>query len=104
MEISKFGSEFVALKVASEIIISLCSKLRIFVIPILVRADVFCGNEDVYKNTAFADYKFKKKHNSIFFHHVRECVAAGIMIVHKVHTNYNLVDILTKITFCRISG
>ena len=38
----------------------------------------------------------KKKHNSICFHRVREFVAGGVLVVHKVDTNFNLTDILTK--------
>lgn len=67
-----------------------------FGIPINGPAQVFCDNEAVYKNSAFAHLTLKKKHNSIFFHRVRECVASGIMCVHKVNTMFNLADILTK--------
>ena len=95
-EASTFGAEFVALRVATELIISLRYKLRMFGIEVTGPANVFCDNEAVYKNVAFADSTLKKKHNSICFHRVRECVAAGIMIVHKVGTHFNLSDILTK--------
>jgi len=57
---------------------------------------VFCDNEAVYKNVTFAESCLKKKHNSICFHRVRQCVAAGILAVHKVDTKFNLSDILTK--------
>lgn len=67
-----------------------------FGIPVPDPANVFCDNESVYKNVAFAESTLKKKHNSICFHKVRECVAASILIVHKVHTKSNLADILTK--------
>jgi hypothetical protein len=96
VESSTFGSEFVALRVASELIISLRYKLRMFGIPITGPANVFCDNESVYRNAAFAESTLKKKHNSICFHRVRECVASGVMIVHKVDTHFNLSDILTK--------
>ena len=96
VECSTFGSEFVALRVASELIISLRYKLRMFGIPISGPANVFCDNESVYKNASFAESTLKKKHNSICFHRVRECVASGIMVVHKVDTHFNLSDILTK--------
>ena len=49
-----------------------------------------------YKNVAFAESTLRKKHNSICFHRVRECVAAGIIAVHKVDSKFNLSDILTK--------
>jgi hypothetical protein len=96
VESSTFGSEFVALRIASELIISLRYKLRMFGIPITGPANVFCDNESVYKNASFAESTLKKKHNSICFHRVRECVASGIMVVHKVDTHFNLSDILTK--------
>ena len=96
VESSTFGSEFVALRVASELIISLRYKLRMFGIRIIGPATVFCDNESVYKNATFAESTLKKKHNSICFHRVRECVAAAIMVAHKVGSEYNLSDILTK--------
>jgi hypothetical protein len=96
VECSTFGSEFVALRIASELIISLRYKLQMFGIPVLGAANVFCDNESVYKNASVAESSLKKKHNSICFHRVRECVAASIMMVHKVDTHYNLSDILTK--------
>ena len=67
-----------------------------FGIPILGYVGVFCDNQAVYKNTAFAESTLKKKHKYILFHSVRECVASGIMIVHKVYAKYNLAGILTK--------
>ena len=96
VESSTFGSEFVALRVASELIIALRYKLRMFGIPVLGHASVFCDNEAVYNNATFAESCLKKKHNSVCFHRVRECVAAGIMAVHKVDTKFNLADMLTK--------
>ena len=96
VESSTFGAEFVALRIATELIISLRYKLRMFGIPVLDHANVFCDNESVYKNVAFAESTLKKKHNAICFHRVRECVAAGIIVVHKVGTDFNLSDILTK--------
>lgn len=45
VESSTFGSEFVALRVASEMILSVRYKLRMFSIPIDGPANVFCDNE-----------------------------------------------------------
>ena len=44
----------------------------------------------------FTEVLDKKKHNSICFHRIREMVAAGIMVVLKVKSEFNLADILTK--------
>jgi hypothetical protein len=96
VESSTFGSEFVALRVASELIISLRYKLRMFGIPIIGPTTVFCDNEAVYNNATFAESTLKKKHNSICFHRIRECVAAAILVAHKVDSKFNLSDILTK--------
>ena len=65
-------------------------------IPIEGPTHVFCDNEAVYKNSSIANSALKKKHNSICFHRVRECVAAGIQVIHKVDSADNLSDILTK--------
>ena len=53
-------------------------------------ANVFCDNEAVYKNFAFAESQLKKKYQSICYHLVREAVAAGKIIVHKVDGKDNL--------------
>ena len=91
-----FGSEFVALRNASEMIISLRYKLRMFGISIQGETTVFCDNEAVYNNVSFVESTLKKKHNSICFHRFRKCVEAGILSVHKIDSAFNLSDILTK--------
>jgi hypothetical protein len=96
VESSTFGSEFVALRIATELIISMRYKLRMFGVPLEGPSNVFCDNESVYKNASFAESQLKKKHQSICFHRVRECVASNILIPHKVDTNSNLADLLTK--------
>ena len=96
VETSTFGSEFVALSVAAELIISLRYKLRMFGIPVMGKANVFCDNNSIYTNASFSESTIKKKHNAICFHRVGECAAAGIMVVYKVDSEFNLSDILTK--------
>ena len=96
VESSTFGSEFIAFRIGCDLIISLRYKLRMLGIPVDGPAQVFCDNESVYKNAALASSKLRKKHNSICFHRVRECVAAGIIIPFKVSSEDNLSDILTK--------
>ena len=96
VESSTFGAEFVALRIATELISSLRYKLRMFGVPVDEPANVFCDNEAVYKNSAFAESRLKRKHQSICFHLVREAVAAEKIIVHKVNSKDNLADLLTK--------
>jgi hypothetical protein len=96
VETSTFSSEFIALKIAAELIISLRYKLRMFGIPLDGAANVFCDNESVYKNASTAESTLKKKHNSVAYHKVRECVASGILTIYKEESGSNLADILTK--------
>ena len=96
VESSTFGSEIVALRLACKQIISLRYKLRMFGVPIDHYANVFCDNESVFKNASLAESRLTKKHNSVCFHRVRECVASKIIMPFKVSSDYNLADILTK--------
>ena len=50
VEYSSFGYEFVALIIATELLVSLRYKLRMFGIPIDISADIFCDNQSVTKN------------------------------------------------------
>ena len=93
---STFGSEFVALLIATELITSFRFKLRMFGIPLDGPVNVFCNNEAVYQNSSFVESQLKQKHNSICYHLVQEAVAAGKMVVFKVNRNENLANLLTK--------
>ena len=85
-----------ALRIATELISSFRYMLRMFGIPVTEPANVFCNNEAAYKNSAFAESQLRRKHQSICYHLVREAVAAGKIIVHKVDGEDNLADLLTK--------
>ena len=97
VEVSTFGAEYCALRVAVEMIESLRYKLRMFGVPIDGSASVFCDNESVYKNTAIPESTLKKKHHSIAYHRCREAVAAGTIRVAKQGTTKNLADLFTKV-------
>ena len=96
VETSTFGSEFIALRIAVELIESLRYKLRMFGIPLNGSARVFCDNESVVKSSSNPEATLKKKHCSIAFHRIREAVAAGKVIVYYESTESNLADLLTK--------
>ena len=97
VETLTFGSEFVAMRQAFEMIKSLNYKLRMFSIPICDNAKVFGDNNSVILNCSVPESTLKKKHHSINYNYVRECVAAGIGLVFKVDTGENLVDLFTKV-------
>ena len=96
VESSTFGSEFVALRTATELITSFRYKLRVFGIPLDGPANVFCDNKAVYRNSSFVESQLKRKQNSICYHLVRKAVAAGKMGVFNVDGKENLADLLTK--------
>jgi hypothetical protein len=96
VETSTFGSEFVAMKIAKEMIVALRYKLRMFGIPIEGPANVLCDNQGVVKNTSIPESVLNRKHISIAYHSVREAAAAGILRVGKEDTETNLADLFTK--------
>ncbi|KAI2489216.1 Reverse transcriptase (RNA-dependent DNA polymerase) [Fragilaria crotonensis] len=97
VESSSFGSEFVALRIAKEMIVALRYKLRMFGVPIIGPANVFCDNNGVVKNTSMPQSTLMKKHNAINYHAIREAVAAKILRVGKEDGMTNLADLFTKI-------
>ena len=96
VESSTFGSEFVALCIATDLLVSLRYKLQMFGVPLCGPANVFCDNQSVVSNTTIPESVLNKKHNQICYHRVREAVAAGIIWIAKEDSATNLADILTK--------
>ena len=96
VESSTFGSEFIAMKTAIDLIESLRYKLRMMGIPVDGGTNVFCDNEAVVTNSTKPESTLKKKHNSIAYHRVREALAAGIARIAKEPGETNLADGLTK--------
>ena len=98
METSLFGSEFVALRIAKNLIVSLHYKLRMFGAPLDGFTGVFCDNQGMVKNTSLPVSTLHKKHNAINYHAVCEAVAMDIIHVGKEDSRTNLADFLTKST------
>ena len=94
---SNFGSEFVALRAAKDMIVAFQYKLRMFGVPIAGPANVFCDNNSVVKNTTIPESMLAKKHNAINYHAICEAVAAGILQVGKEDGMTNLGDLFTKV-------
>ena len=97
VESSSFGSEFVALRIAKEMLVALRYKLRMFGVPIEGPCNVFCDNNGVVKNTSIPESTLMKKHNAINYHAIREAVAAKIIRVGKEDGLTNLADLFTKV-------
>ena len=97
VETSTFGSEFIALRTATEMIDALRYKLRMLGVPIIGPARVFCDNQSVVKNSTFPELVLKKKHCSICYHKVRESVAAGKLLIYYENSASNIADLFTKV-------
>jgi hypothetical protein len=98
VESSSFGSEFVALRIATELIEALLYKLRMFGIPVENPATVYCDNKSVVINATVPTSVLSKRHNAICYHRVREAQAAGIISVLWIKGSTHLADLLTKTT------
>jgi hypothetical protein len=96
IESSTFGSEFVALKIASEMNDALQYKLRMFGIPVDSPTNAFCDNKSVVTNVSNPESTLTKKHNSIAYHKVREYVAMKTLHVCHEPGKMNCSDRLTK--------
>ena len=96
VESSTFGSEFIAMKTAVEMLQGLRYKLRWMGVPIDGPVNVFGDNQSVINSAQKPEVTLSKKHNGIAYHKVREAVAAGTIRVAYVNTTLNLADLLTK--------
>jgi hypothetical protein len=97
VETSTFGSEFVALRIATEQMEALRYKLRMFGVPIDGPGDVYCDNQSVVESSSLPQRTLQKKHNAICFHKVREAAAMGMIRVAKIDGTENLADLFTKV-------
>jgi hypothetical protein len=68
VETSTFGSEFVALRCARDLIVALRYKLRMFGVPMEGHTKVLCDNQGVVKNASIPESVLSKKHNAINYH------------------------------------
>ena len=95
-ETSTFGSEFVAMKQATEYVRGLRFKLRMMGIPVEEPAFVFGDNQSVLANTTAPASTLKKKSNAIAYHFVREGCARDEWRTAYINTHDNVADLFTK--------
>ena len=69
-----------------------------FGVPIDGPADVFFDNQSVFTNVSIPSCVVNKKHNSIFYHRVREAHTSGTIGVGWISGEYNKSDIGTNTT------
>ena len=97
VESSTFGSEFVAMRQAIELIEGLRYKLRMMGVPLDGATSIYCDNDAVVKSTTAPESTLKKKHNAICYHRSREAQAAGHVRIAKISGEENLADVFTKV-------
>lgn len=97
VESSTFTSEFIAARIATEMIEGLRYKLRMMGIDIDGPTNMFCDNESVVTNATKPESVLKKKHCAIAYHRVREAQAANTIRIAWEDTKTNLADIFTKV-------
>jgi hypothetical protein len=77
VEISTFGSEFIAARISVERLEALRYKLPMFGVPIDGPVNMYCDNSGVVANASRPESTLEKKHKAIAYHRVHEAVAAG---------------------------
>ena len=97
IETSVFGSEFVAMKVAMEVVRGLRYKLRMMGVPITGPTYTYGDNMSVIHNTQRPESTLKKKSNAICYHAIRESVAMDEMLTAHIRSVDNPADLGTKV-------
>jgi hypothetical protein len=96
VETSTYGSELVASRIATELILEVRFMLRSLGVdsdgPTLMLGD----NVSVVLNTSVPSSVWKKNHNAIVYNRVREAIAAKVMRFAFVKSEENIRNILTK--------
>ena len=96
MELSSFGSKFIAMKQCCEYVRGLRYKLRMMGIPCEVPMFIYGDNQLVLANTTIPNSMLKKKSQSIAYHFVREGTAWDEWRTTYIKTHDNEADLLTK--------
>ena len=59
---------------------------------------MFCDNQSAVTNLSIPSYVLNKKHNSIFYHRLREAHTAGTIRVECISGEYNKAGVCTNTT------
>jgi hypothetical protein len=79
VETSTYGSELVASRISTELILEVRCMLRSLGVALDGTTLMLGDNMSVVLNTTVPSSALKKKHNAIAYHRVREAIAARIM-------------------------
>ena len=96
VETATYGSELVAARVTTELILETRYMLRSLGVHIDGPALMLGDNMSVILNTTVPSSVLKKKHCAIIYHRVGEAIAGKILRFAKIPSSENLADVLTK--------
>ena len=96
IELSSYGSEFMAMKECCEYIRGLRIKLRMMGIPVEEPTFIFGDNKSMLASSTIPTSTLKKKSNSIAYNYVREGHAKDEWRATYINTHLNIADVLTK--------
>jgi len=95
IESSTFGSEFNALRIATDQIQAFRYKLRMMGIRVDEPTYVYVDNRSV-SQCNIPEGQLQKKHNQVCYHRVRECIAMGMIRLGWIDRKFNVADLFTK--------
>ena len=96
VETSTYGSELVASRIATEMVMEYRYVLRSLGVEIDGPALMLGDNNAVVLNTTLPSSQLKKKHQAISYHRIREAIAGKILEFHHIPSWSNYADVLTK--------
>ena len=95
-ELDSNQHEIMAEKTSCEEAISIRYMLRCLGVRIERSTILYDDNQGILQSSTLINSEYKKKHTSIAYHKMWECIAAGIVNPVKVATKINLSDFLMK--------
>jgi hypothetical protein len=96
VETSTYGSELVASRIATELILEVRFMLRSLGMDLDGTTLMLGDNMSVVLNTSVPSSVLKKKHNAIAYHRVSKAIAAKVMRFAYEKSDENVSDIVTK--------
>ena len=96
VETATYGSELVASRITTDLIVELRYTMRMLGVPISGPSYVFADNQAVVNSSCIPVYNLKKRHNASAYHRVIEAIAAGIIVYFHIDGKTNPADLLTK--------
>ena len=98
MELYSFGSKFIALSIATELVKALGSELQCFSILLYGPSNIFCDNKYLVMNVIVPNSMLNKRHSGICYHRVRESQTTGKIQTGWIPGESNLTYLLSKTT------